>query len=273
VVYAARYLTSGGGRRIIGSFIHGSMANALPQAVGAQAAYPDRQVVTLSGDGGLTMLLGELLTLTQNKLPVKVVVLNNSSLNFVELEVKAAGYVNVATDLENPDLAAVAEAMGLKGIRVERSKDLPGAIREILAHDGPALLDVVTEREELTIPPSFQAEQVKGVTLYAIRTVLSGRGDELLALARANCRHLLRARSQRQNLQPRPPCPPGAAASSAAGCWPSYRSRGGRLFWTLAMCWPQPAHLVVWLVRNCTGLHITDLLVWELLVLSVRPGA
>jgi len=191
VVYAARYLTSGGGRRIIGSFIHGSMANALPQAVGAQAAYPDRQVVTLSGDGGLTMLLGELLTLTQNKLPVKVVVLNNSSLNFVELEMKAAGYVNFATDLENPDLAAVAEAMGLKGIRVERSKDLPGAIREILAHDGPALLDVVTEREELTIPPSIQAEQVKGFTLYAIRTVFSGRGDELLDLARANFRQLL----------------------------------------------------------------------------------
>ena len=191
VVYAARYLTSGGGRRIIGSFIHGSMANALPQAVGAQAAYPDRQVVTLSGDGGLTMLLGELLTLTQNKLPVKVVVLNNSSLNFVELEMKATGYVNFATDLENPDLAAVAEAMGLKGIRVERSKELPGAIREILAHDGPALLDVVTEREELTIPPSIQAEQVKGFTLYAIRTVFSGRGDELLDLARANFRQLL----------------------------------------------------------------------------------
>lgn len=190
VVYAARYLTGGGGRRIIGSFIHGSMANALPQAAGAQAAYPDRQVVTLSGDGGLTMLLGELLTLTQNKLPVKIVVLNNSSLNFVELEMKAAGYVNYATDLENPDLAAVATAMGLKGTRVERSKDLPDAMREFLAHDGPALLDVVTEREELTIPPSIQAEQVKGFTLYAIRTVFSGRGDELLDLARANMRQL-----------------------------------------------------------------------------------
>jgi pyruvate dehydrogenase (quinone) len=166
------------------------MANALPQAVGAQAAYPDRQVVTLSGDGGLTMLLGELLTLTQNKLPVKVVVLNNSSLNFVELEMKAAGYVSYATELENPDLAAVARAMGLKGIRVERSKDLPDAIREIFAHDGPALLDVVTEREELTIPPAIQAEQLKGFTLYAIRTVFSGRGDELLDLARANFRQL-----------------------------------------------------------------------------------
>lgn len=191
VVYAARYLHGGGGRRIIGSFLHGSMANALPQAVGAQSAYPDRQVVTLSGDGGLTMLLGELLTLTQNELPVKVVVLNNSSLNFVELEMKAAGYVNYATDLENPDLAAVATALGIKGIRVERSADLPGAVQEILAHDGPALLDVVTEREELTIPPSIQAEQVKGFTLYAIRTVFSGRGDELVDLAKANLRQLL----------------------------------------------------------------------------------
>lgn len=190
VVYAARYLTSGSGRRIIGSFIHGSMANALPQAVGAQAAYPERQVVTLSGDGGLTMLLGELLTLTQNRLPVKVVVLNNSSLNFVELEMKAAGYVTYATDLENPDLAAVANALGVRGIRVERSEDLPGALEEILAHDGPALLDVVTEREELTIPPAIEAEQVKGFTLYAIRTVFSGRGDELLDLARANLRQL-----------------------------------------------------------------------------------
>lgn len=190
VIYAARYLSGGGGRRIIGSFIHGSMANALPHAVGAQSAYPERQVVTLSGDGGLTMLLGELLTLTQNDLPVKVVVFNNSSLNFVELEMKAAGYVTHATDLENPDLAAVATALGLKGIRVERSADLPDALQEVLAHDGPALLDVVTERDELTVPPSIEAEQVKGFTLYAIKTVFSGRGDQLLDLARANLRQV-----------------------------------------------------------------------------------
>jgi len=118
------------------------------------------------------------------------VVLNNSSLNFVELEMKAAGFVNYATDLENPDLAGVANALGIKGIRVERSKDLPGAMREIFDHNGPALLDVVTEREELTIPPSIKAEQVKGFTLYAVKTVFSGRGDELLDLARANFRQL-----------------------------------------------------------------------------------
>ena len=123
-------------------------------------------------------------------LPVKIVVLNNSSLNFVELEMKAAGFVNYATDLENPDLAGVANALGIKGIRVERSKDLPGSMREIFDHNGPALLDVVTEREELTIPPSIKAEQVKGFTLYAVKTVFSGRGDELLDLARANFRQL-----------------------------------------------------------------------------------
>lgn len=190
VVWAARYLSMNGRRRLIGSFTHGSMANALPHAIGAQAAHPDRQVVALAGDGGLTMLLGELVTLTQNRLPVKLVVFNNSSLNFVELEMKAAGFVNYGTDLVNPDFAQVAQAMGIYARRVERSEDLPEAIADILAHDGPALLDVVTERQELSMPPTVTAEQVKGFTLYALRTVLSGRGDELIDLARANARQL-----------------------------------------------------------------------------------
>ena len=190
VIYAARYLRMGGGRRLIGSFMHGSMANAVPHAVGAQQALPGRQVVTLSGDGGIAMLLGELLTVTQNRLPVKMVVFNNSSLNFVELEMKAAGFVNYGTDLVNPDFAQVANAMGVKGIRVEKSKDLAGALKAAFSHKGPALVDVLTEREELTIPPAVTAEQVKGFTLYAIRTVLSGRGDELLDLASANFRQL-----------------------------------------------------------------------------------
>ena len=191
VIYAARYLHTNGRRRIIGSFSHGSMANAVPQAIGAQLAYPERQVVTLSGDGGLTMLFSELFTVTQNKLPVKMVVFNNSSLNFVELEMKAAGFVDFGTGLDNPNFAAVAEAMGIKGFRVEDSADLERALREAFAHDGPALVDVVTAREELTIPPAITAEQVKGFTLYAIRTVLSGRGDELLDMAATNFRQLL----------------------------------------------------------------------------------
>lgn len=189
-VWAARYLTMTKRRRLIGSFTHGSMANALMHGIGAQVAGPGRQVVALAGDGGLAMMLGELITLTQNGLPVKTIVVNNSSLNFVELEMKAAGFVTYATDLHNPDFAAVAQALGIFARRVERSDDLPDAVREVLAHDGPALLDVVTERQELSMPPNVTAEQVKGFALYAIRTVMSGRGDELLDLARANWRQL-----------------------------------------------------------------------------------
>ncbi len=190
VVYAARYLHTGGGRRIIGSFVHGSMANALPHAIGAQKAFPGRQVIALCGDGGLAMLLGELMTVTQHQLPVKIVVFNNASLNFIELEMKAAGFVNFGTDLVNPNFATVAEAMGIKGVRVEQSRHLRAGLAEAFEHKGPALIDVLTEREELTIPPKITAEQVKGFTLYAIRTVLSGRGDELLDLASANYRQL-----------------------------------------------------------------------------------
>ncbi|MFE6736179.1 ubiquinone-dependent pyruvate dehydrogenase [Microbacterium sp. NPDC057650] len=189
-VWAARYFTMTENRRLIGSFNHGSMANALLHGIGAQVAYPDRQVVALAGDGGLSMMLGELISLTQNKLPVKVVVVNNSSLNFVELEMKAAGFVTYGTDLENPDFAAVAQALGIFARRVERSEDLLDAVAEVLAHDGPALLDVVTERQELSMPPAIKADQVKGFALYALRTVMSGRGDELLDLAKANWRQL-----------------------------------------------------------------------------------
>ncbi|NEK47162.1 ubiquinone-dependent pyruvate dehydrogenase, partial [Rhizobium leguminosarum] len=162
VVWAARYLTMNGRRRIIGSMTHGSMANAVTQAIGAQAVDRTRQVVAMAGDGGLAMMLGELLTFVQNGLPVKTLVFDNDSLNFVELEMKAAGLVPYATDLQNPDFAAVAEAMGLKGFRVERSKDLPAVMAEFLAHEGPALLVVKTERHELTIPPSIEFEQAKG---------------------------------------------------------------------------------------------------------------
>ncbi|MFD6139817.1 ubiquinone-dependent pyruvate dehydrogenase [Promicromonospora sp. NPDC060271] len=186
VVWAARYLTMNGRRRLIGSFSHGTMANALPHAIGAQSAFPGRQVIALSGDGGLAMLLGELLTVRQNKLPVKIVVFNNSSLNFVEVEMKAAGFVNFGTQLDNPSFADVANAMGIHGQRVERPDDLEGALRAAFDHDGPALVDVVTAQQELSIPPAITAQQVKGFTLYAIRTILSGRGDELVDLADTN---------------------------------------------------------------------------------------
>jgi pyruvate dehydrogenase (quinone) len=186
VVWAARYLTMNGRRRLVGSFNHGTMACALPHAIGAQTAFPDRQVVALAGDGGLTMMFGELITLIQNRLPVKVVIFDNSSLNFVELEMKAAGIVNFGTDLVNPDFAAVAQAMGAFGRRVEKPGELEQALTEAFAHDGPAVVDVVTARQELSIPPAITAEQAKGFSLYAIRTVLAGRGDELLDLITTN---------------------------------------------------------------------------------------
>lgn len=191
VIWAARYLTMNGRRNLLGSFIHGSMANALPQAIGAASAFPGRQVVALSGDGGVEMLLGELLTLTQNKLPVKVIVFNNSSLNFVELEMKATGFVTYATDLENPDLCAIARAAGLRGFRVTSSDQLRPALEEAFAAKGPALVEVITERQELTLPPSIKAEQAKGFALYAMRTLLSGRGDELVDLTKANLRQVI----------------------------------------------------------------------------------
>jgi pyruvate dehydrogenase (quinone) len=185
-IWAARYLTMNGRRQLSGSFTHGTMACALPHAIGAQTAYRNRQVVALAGDGGLTMLFGELLTLVQNGLPIKVVVFNNSSLNFVELEMKAAGIVNFGTDLHNPNFAAVAEAIGIFGRRVEQPGDLERALADAFAHHGPALVDVVVARQELSIPPAITAEQAKGFTLYAIRTILAGRADELLDLVTTN---------------------------------------------------------------------------------------
>ena len=190
VVWACRYLTMNGRRRLIGSFSHGSMANAVSQGVGSQMAAPDRQVIALAGDGGLAMLMGELLTISQHQLPVKTVVYNNSSLNFVEVEMKAAGFVNYGTELNNPSFAGVAESVGIRGIRVESSKELPAAVADFLAHDGPCVLDVVTERQELSMPPTITAEQAKGFTLYAVRTVMSGKGDELVDLTKANWRQL-----------------------------------------------------------------------------------
>lgn len=186
VVWAARYLKMNGKRRLIGSFNHGTMACALPLAIGAQTVDRQRQVVAFAGDGGLTMLFGELITLSQNRLPVKVVVFNNSSLNFVELEMKAGGIVNFGTDLVNPNFADVAVAMGMFGRRVGHPSDLDSALTAAFAHDGPAVIDVVTERQEMSVPPAITVEQAKGFSLYAIRTVLAGRGEELLDLFSAN---------------------------------------------------------------------------------------
>ncbi len=185
-VWAARYLTMNGRRRLIGSFNHGSMANALPQAIGVQAAYPERQVVTLSGDGGLAMLMGELLTVRQLGLPVKIIVFNNGTLGFVEMEMKAAGLVETGVALDNPDFAAMARAIGIHGVRVTDPGDVEAGIREVLAHPGPALLDAVTARTELSMPPKITLEQMKGFTLYMAKAIISGRGDEVVELGKTN---------------------------------------------------------------------------------------
>ncbi|MEG8235303.1 ubiquinone-dependent pyruvate dehydrogenase [Pseudomonas orientalis] len=185
-VWAARYLKMNGKRRLIGSFNHGSMANAMPQAIGAQAAFPGRQVISMSGDGGFTMLMGDFISLAQLNLPVKVIVFNNASLGFVAMEMKAAGYLDTGTELKNPDFAAMSKAMGILGIRVEQSEDLEPALRQALAHNGPVLVDVVTATQELVMPPTIKLEQAKGFSLYMLKAVMSGRGDEVIELARTN---------------------------------------------------------------------------------------
>jgi len=185
-IWAARYLQMNGKRRLLGSLIHGSMANALPQAIGAQAANPGRQIISLSGDGGLAMLLGDLLTLKQLNLPVKVVVFNNSSLGFVELEMKAAGLVDYGTDLVNPNFAQVAAAADILGIRVEKPEELRPALEVAFAHSGPALVEVIVYRQELSMPPTISADQALGFSLYLLRAVMNGRGDEVIDLAKTN---------------------------------------------------------------------------------------
>ncbi len=188
-IWAARYLKLNGGRRLIGSFNHGSMANAMPQAIGAQATYLNRQVISLSGDGGFAMLMGDLLTLVQHRLPAKIVVFNNSTLGFVEMEMKAAGFLDTGVALVNPDFAALATAAGLFARRVEDPADLADAVRAALAHDGPALLDVVTAKQELAMPPRIGIEQMAGFSLWVAKAVLNGRGNEVIDLARTNLSH------------------------------------------------------------------------------------
>jgi len=185
-IWAARYLTMNGKRRILGSFTHGSMANALPQAIGAQVSHPGRQVISMSGDGGFAMLMGDLLTLRQHDLPVKLIVFKNDSLAFVELEMKAAGILDYGTHLHNPDFTKIAEGAGLLGLRAETADQAEPAIAEALAYDGPALVEIPVPRQELSMPPTITLEQARGFSLFMMKAVLSGRGDEVIDLARVN---------------------------------------------------------------------------------------
>jgi len=185
-IWAARYLTMNGKRRIIGSFTHGSMANAMPQAIGAQVSYPGRQVISMSGDGGLAMLMGDLLTLRQHQLPVKIVVFKNESLAFVELEMKAAGILDFSTDLHNPDFTKIAEGAGVLGLRADTPDQVEPTIARALNHKGPALIEVPVSRQELSMPPTITYEQAKGFGLFMLKAVLNGRGDEIVDLAKVN---------------------------------------------------------------------------------------
>src|ERR1700724_1771004 len=187
-VWAARYLAMNGKRRLIGSFWHGSMANAMAQAIGAQAAFPGRQVISLSGDGGFSMLMGDFLSLAQLGLPVKVVVFHNSALGFVELEQRSTGFLDFGTGFKNPNFAAMAESCGVRGIRLEDPADVDEGIAAALAHDGPVLVDAVVGRLVLPIPPAITTEMAKGFTLYMVKAVLNGRADEIVELARSNLR-------------------------------------------------------------------------------------
>jgi pyruvate dehydrogenase (quinone) len=186
VIWAARYLRMNGKRRLIGSLNHGSMANALPQAIGAQTSHPNRQVITMSGDGGLAMLMGELLTLRQHDLPVKLIVFKNDALAFVEVEMKATGFLNFATDLKNPDFTKIAEAAGILGLKVETADQVKPMIAQALKHNGPALVEIPVSRQELSMPPTINFEQAKGFGLFMLKAVLNGRGNEIIDLARVN---------------------------------------------------------------------------------------
>jgi pyruvate dehydrogenase (quinone) len=185
-IWAARYLTMNGKRRLLGSFNHGSMANALPDAIGAQAAYPGRQVISMSGDGGFSMLMGDVITLKQEKLPVKVIIFKNESLAFVELEQKASGFLEFATDLQSPDFAKIAEGSGLLGLTVRTPDQVEPTIAQALKHDGPVVIEIFVARQELAMPPTITLEQAKGFSLFMLKAVLNGRGDEIIDLARVN---------------------------------------------------------------------------------------
>lgn len=185
-VWAARYLKMNGKRRLLGSFNHGSMANAMPQAIGAQALDVRRQVVALCGDGGFSMLMGDLISLNAMNLPVKVIVFNNGELGFVAMEMQAAGYLPEGTQLKNPNFASIAMAAGIKGIRVEQSADVDVALKEAFSHEGPVVVDVLTAKQELVIPPHIELSQAKGFSLYMLNAIMSNRGDEVMDLVKTN---------------------------------------------------------------------------------------
>jgi pyruvate dehydrogenase (quinone) len=191
-VWAARYITPNGRRRVIGSWRHGTMANALPHAIGAAYAFPDRQVISMSGDGGLAMLLGELITVKQHELPIKIVVFNNSSLAMVKLEMLVDGLPSYETDHASVDYSAIARAIGIRAVRAEKPTEVRDALAEGLTSAGPTLVEVVTDSNALSMPPRVTLDQVRGFALGAVKMVLDGGVGSMVQMARSNLRNIPR---------------------------------------------------------------------------------
>jgi len=188
-VWGSRYINATGRRRMIGSFNHGSMANAMPQAIGAALAMPNRQVVALCGDGGLSMLLGDLATITQYNLPIKIVVFNNRSLGMVKLEMEVAGLPDWQTDMINPDFAMVATAMGIKGFTINDPDEARHSLREAFLYNGPVVINIMTDPNALAMPPKVELSQVKGMAVSMTKLMLNGRMDEVIDTIKSNYKH------------------------------------------------------------------------------------
>jgi len=189
-VWAARYIEGTGERKMLGSFNHGSMANAMPQAIGAALARPGQQVIAFCGDGGISMLLGDLMTIVQYKLPVKIIVFNNRSLGMVKLEMEVAGIPDLETDLLNPDYAKIAEAMGIPGVTINNPDEVKHELAKALQQDGPVLVSIWTNPNALAMPPKLEFDQMKGYALYMGRMMLGGRMDEVFKMISSNYKHL-----------------------------------------------------------------------------------
>jgi len=189
-VWAARYIDGTGERKMLGSFNHGSMANAMPQSIGAALACPGKQVIAFCGDGGLSMMMGDLMTIVQYKLPVKIIVFNNRSLGMVKLEMEVAGIPDLETDLLNPDFTKIAEAMGLPGITINDPDEVKSELEKVFQHEAPVLITIQTDPNALAMPPKLEFDQIKGMALYMGRMMLGGRMDEVFNIVSSNYKHL-----------------------------------------------------------------------------------
>jgi len=189
-VWAARYIDATGQRKMLGSFNHGSMANAMPQSIGAALACPDKQVIAFCGDGGISMMLGDLMTIVQYKLPVKIIIFNNRSLGMVKLEMEVAGIPDLETDMLNPDFTKVAEAMGMPGITITDPEEVKSGLEKAFLIDGPVLVTVQTDPNALAMPPKLEFDQMKGYAFYMGKMMLTGRMDEVFNMISSNYKHL-----------------------------------------------------------------------------------